>query len=92
MEEMGLIKVLSRFALVPWLVAGLGVLAPAAQAAPVSAAPMIGAALSGMDAGLLEDVRYVTRCRPVVITRRDRMGRPVRVQREQCRRVWVGRR
>jgi len=52
---------------------------------------MMGAALASQDTGLLEDVRYVTRCRPVVITRRDRMGRPIQVRREQCRRVWVGR-
>lgn len=76
------------------LLAGLAVLgaSPSAQAAPAAAAPMIGAAVAGLDAGLLEDVRYVTRCHPVVINRRDRYGRPVQVRRERCRRVWVGRR
>jgi len=82
---------LSRLALVACLMGGLGALAPSAQAAPVSAAPMLGAAVSGLHDGLVEDVRYVTRCRPVVVHRRDRFGRPVRVQRERCQRVWVGR-
>ena len=82
---------LSRLALAACLAAGLGALAPSAQAAPVSAAPILGNALAGLGAGLVEDVRYVTRCRPVVVHRRDRFGRPVRVQRERCRRVWVGR-
>ena len=83
---------LSRLALAACLAGGLGALAPSAQAAPVSAAPMLGAAVAGLDDGLLEDVRYVTRCRPVVVHRRDRFGRPVRIQRERCQRVWVGRR
>lgn len=82
---------LSRLALAAFLAGGLGALVPSAQAAVVSAAPMLGTAVAGLDEGLLEDVRYVTRCRPVVVHRRDRFGRPVRVQRERCRRVWVGR-
>jgi hypothetical protein len=53
---------------------------------------MIGDAAAGTREGLLQDVRYVNRCRPVIVHSRDRFGRPVRVQREQCRRVWVGRR
>ena len=81
---------LSHLALAAGLALGLGALAPAAQAAPASAAPMIGAALGGADTGLLQDVRYVTRCRPQVVYRRDRRGRPVQVRREVCRRVWVG--
>ncbi|WP_245215921.1 hypothetical protein [Pararoseomonas baculiformis] len=82
---------LSRFALVAGLAAGIGGFSPAVQAAPASAAPMMGAAmLAQADSGLLQDVRWVNRCRPVVVHRRDRYGRPVRVERERCRRVWVG--
>lgn len=82
---------LPRLALLAGLAAALGA-SPAARAAPVAAAPMIGAAVAGLGAGLVEDVRYVNRCRPVVINRRDRYGRPVQVRRERCRRVWIGRR
>ena len=71
------------------LVAALGLgAAGAAQAAPPSAAPMLGAAIQ--ETSPLEEVRYVTRCRPVYVDRYDRFGRPVRVSRNVCRRVWVG--
>jgi hypothetical protein len=81
---------ISRFALVAGLAAGMGGLSTAAQAAPASAAPMLGAAMVAPREGLMQEVRWVNRCRPVVVYRRDRYGRPVRVQREQCRRIWVG--
>ncbi|WP_043830723.1 hypothetical protein [Muricoccus aerilatus] len=80
---------LSHLVLAAGLALGLGALAPVAHAAPAAAAPMIGAALGGANTSLLEDVRYVTRCRPAVVYRRDRRGRPVQVRREVCRRVWV---
>jgi hypothetical protein len=51
---------------------------------------MLGAATLGSQADMLQDVRWVQRCRPVIVHRRDRAGRPVRVERQQCRRVWVG--
>jgi alkylated DNA repair dioxygenase AlkB len=81
---------LSRFALIAGLAAGMGGLSAAAQAAPASAAPMLGVATLGSQADMLQEVRWVQRCRPVVVHRRDRRGRPVRVERQQCRRVWVG--
>jgi hypothetical protein len=59
---------------------------------PAAAAPALGPVL-GMTSGLaapVEDVRWVNRCRPQTVHRRDRAGRPVRVTREVCRRVWVG--
>lgn len=58
----------------------------AASAAMPSAAPAIGA---GAVAPLLQEVRYVNRCRPVTAYRRDRFGRPVTVTRNVCRQVWV---
>ncbi|HEY8610891.1 MAG TPA: hypothetical protein VIL69_06305 [Roseomonas sp.] len=79
----------TRIALVAGLAAGMGGLSSVAQAAPASAGPMLGAAMVGSEAGLLQEVRWVQRCRPVVVHRRDRYGRPVRVERERCRRVWV---
>ncbi|WP_426956534.1 hypothetical protein [Muricoccus radiodurans] len=80
---------LPRLALVAALALGAPLFAGSASAAPASAAPMIGAAVA--DQSLVEDVRYVTRCRPRIVSRRDRFGRPVTVRREVCRRVWVGR-
>ena len=80
-----------RIALLAGLAAGIGALAPAAQAAMPSASPMLGTALAVPNADLLEDVRYVNRCSPRIVNRRDRFGRPVQVRREVCRRVWVGR-
>lgn len=87
-KEVTLMSWVSRIALVASLAAGIGGFS-SAQAAPASAAPMIGASV-GSDAGMLQEVRWAQRCRPVIVHRRDRFGRPVRVQREQCRRVWVG--
>ncbi|MFH5924307.1 hypothetical protein [Roseomonas xinghualingensis] len=81
---------LSRFALLASLTAGIGGVPSMAQAAPASAAPMLGAAAIAPDTDLLQDVRWVNRCRMVTERRRDRYGRPVRVERERCRRVWVG--
>ncbi|MCR0985364.1 hypothetical protein [Roseomonas populi] len=78
---------LSRSILLAGLVAGGAALSPA-QAAPASAGLMLAAPAVSSD--LLQDVRYVTRCRPVTSVRRDRFGRPVRVTRERCQRVWVG--
>jgi alkylated DNA repair dioxygenase AlkB len=81
---------LPRFALIAGLAAGIGGISATAQAAPASAAPMLGAATVGAQADMLQEVRWVQRCRPVIVHRRDRYGRPVRVERQQCRRVWVG--
>ncbi|WP_338664071.1 hypothetical protein VQH23_02665 [Pararoseomonas sp. SCSIO 73927] len=81
---------LSRSILLAGLVAGGAVLSPA-QAAPASAAPMLAGPLAETSSDLLQEVRYVTRCRPRTVYRQDRFGRPVRVTREVCRRVWVGR-
>lgn len=81
---------LSRLALLLGLMAGMGGLSSAAQAAPASAAPAMALPLAGAGPDLLQEVRWATRCRPVVVHRRDRHGRPVRVERERCRRVWVG--
>lgn len=88
-------SLLPRFALVAGLAAGLAGFSAAAQAAPISAAPIsaapiMGTAMLGSDAGLLQEVRWAQRCRPVTVRRRDRFGRPVRVDRQECRRVWVG--
>jgi len=82
---------LTRLTLAAGLALGLGALAPAARAAPASAAPIL-AVLPAPDAsGMLQEVRYVNRCRPQRTERRDRFGRRVVVHREVCRRVWVGR-
>ncbi|MFC7738026.1 hypothetical protein ACFQX4_19815 [Roseomonas sp. GCM10028921] len=78
---------LSHLALLLGLMAGMGGLS---SAAPASAAPAIASPLAGAGPDLLQEVRWATRCRPVVVHRRDRYGRPVRVERERCRRVWVG--
>ncbi|WP_424135798.1 hypothetical protein [Roseomonas chloroacetimidivorans] len=71
-----------------------GLLAGGAALAPAQAAPTVGLMPAGPAAAapssLLQEVRWVQRCRPVVVHRRDRFGRPVRVERSQCRRVWVG--
>ena len=77
---------LARIAILAAMTLGAG---GAAQAAPPSAAPHLGAVSA--DASLLQDVRYVTQCRPVVVNRYDRRGRPVQVTRSVCQRVWVGR-
>ncbi|WP_376087317.1 hypothetical protein ACE7GA_13770 [Roseomonas sp. CCTCC AB2023176] len=81
---------LTRTALAAALALGgaLGATGTATAAMP-SAAPLAG--IAAADATLLEDVRYVTRCRPVTVVRRDRFGRPVSVSRNVCRQVWVGR-
>ena len=81
---------LSRLALLLGLMAGMGGLSSAAPAAPALAAPAMALPLAGTGPGLLQEVRWATRCRPVVVHLRDRYGRPVRVGRERCRRVWVG--
>lgn len=78
---------LARTALAAVALGGALGMSGTASAAMPSAAPMLGAA---PEASLLEEVRYVTRCRPVIINRSDRFGRPVQVRREVCRRVWVG--
>lgn len=65
---------------------GLAVAQPAA-AAPV-AGPIVGASLD--HTAPIQEVRWTQRCRPQTVMRRDRHGRPVRVTREVCRRVWVG--
>ena len=91
MEDSALMNRFLPLAVMAGLSLGLGMPGTAAHAAPASAAPMIGAVATGADAGLLEEVRYATRCRPTVVYRRDRRGRPVQVRREVCRRVWVGR-
>ncbi|ONG54041.1 hypothetical protein BKE38_11235 [Pseudoroseomonas deserti] len=61
--------------------------APAAQAAMANVLALPAAT---SDAGAAQEVRYVNRCRRVMVTRRDRYGRQVRVPREVCQRVWVG--
>jgi len=78
---------LSRLALLAGLAAGLGGLAAPAQALPAAGAVPAMAAASP---DLLQEVRWANRCRPVSVYRQDRFGRPVRVVRERCRRVWVG--
>ncbi len=80
---------ISRLALLAGLAAGIAGFAPQARALPAAGAlPAMAAAQA--EAGLLEEVRWVNRCRPVSVYRQDRFGRPVRVVRERCRRVWVG--
>jgi len=81
-----------RFALLTGLAAGLGGLSAPAQALPAGTVPAMVAAQAELNAGsgLLQDVRWANRCRPVSVYRQDRYGRPVRVVRERCRRVWVG--
>ncbi|MBP0491641.1 hypothetical protein [Roseomonas indoligenes] len=81
---------LSRSILLAGLLAGGASLAPA-HAAPVSGGLMLAGPSAATSSDLLQEVRYVNRCRPVTTFRRDRMGRPMRVTREVCRRVWVGR-
>jgi hypothetical protein len=83
-------SLLPRFALVVGLAAGLAGFSGAVQAAPISAAPVMAAAMAGTDGGLLQEVRWAQRCRPVTVRRRDRSGRLVRIDRQECRRVWVG--
>jgi hypothetical protein len=62
---------------------GLVVAQPAAAAAPIA-----GASLG--HTAPIEAVRWAQRCRPQTVMRRDRHGRPMRVTREVCRRIWVG--
>ncbi|MFT8243538.1 hypothetical protein [Roseomonas sp. BN140053] len=64
---------------------GAGLSATGAAAAPVPGAVLgLSTATAEEGNGLLQDVRWVTRCRRVVVQRRG----PDRV-REVCRRVWV---
>ncbi len=67
-------------------VAGMAA-APVAQTATARIMTLPAAA---SEAGGVQEVRYVNRCRRVMVTRRDRHGRHVRVPREVCQRVWVG--
>lgn len=73
------------------LAAALG-LGGLAFAQPAAAAPAALSVQSGAGASSapVETVRWARRCRPQVVTRRDRRGHRVRVTREVCQRVWVG--
>jgi ABC-type sugar transport system substrate-binding protein len=84
-----MMKILSSMALAATIALGC-----AALAGPAAAAPVPGV-VAGMTAGTgapVEDVRWVNRCRPQTVARRNRYGRPVRVTREVCRRVWIDQR
>lgn len=72
------------------LVAAIALGGAFGSAGTASAAMPSAAPLAASGSSLLEDVRYVQRCRPVIVNRYDRFGRPVQVRRNVCRQVWVG--
>jgi hypothetical protein len=84
-----MMKILSSMALAATIALGCTALARPAAAAPV---PGVVAGMTAGTGAPVEDVRWVNRCRPQSVMRRDRYGRPVRMTREVCRRVWIDQR